>query len=73
MTAQPSDLALAQTLRARKKIYTVRPKIIKHVLVSPSMVANWLESNQRRKLIQTIGQLFSPIVTATAVANNVNN
>ncbi|MFI8666219.1 polysaccharide biosynthesis/export family protein [Qipengyuania sp. NPDC077410] len=31
------------------------------------------ESNQPRKLIQTIGQLFSPIVTATAVANNVNN
>ncbi|MFW2446054.1 MAG: polysaccharide biosynthesis/export family protein [Qipengyuania pacifica] len=29
-------------------------------------------SNQPRKLIQTIGQLFSPIVTATAVANNVN-
>ncbi|MBX7482000.1 polysaccharide biosynthesis/export family protein [Qipengyuania qiaonensis] len=31
------------------------------------------ESNQPRKLIQTIGQLFSPIVTATAVANNINS
>jgi len=30
-------------------------------------------SNQPRKVIQTIGQLFSPIVTATAVANNINN
>lgn len=29
-------------------------------------------SNQPRKVIQTIGQLFSPIVTATAVANNVS-
>lgn len=31
------------------------------------------ESNQPRKLIQTIGQLFSPIVTATAVANNIDS
>lgn len=30
-------------------------------------------SNQPRKVIQTIGQLFSPIVTATAVANNIDN
>lgn len=30
-------------------------------------------SNQPRKLIQTIGQLFSPIVTATAVANNIDS
>ena len=30
-------------------------------------------SNQPRRLIQTIGQLFAPIVTATAVANNVGN
>lgn len=29
-------------------------------------------SNQPRKLIETIGQLFSPIVTATAAANNIN-
>ncbi|AOL22041.1 polysaccharide export protein, Wza family [Erythrobacter litoralis] len=28
-------------------------------------------SNQPRKLIQTIGQLFSPIVTATALTNNI--
>ena len=28
-------------------------------------------SNQPRKVIQTVGQLFSPIVTATAVANNI--
>jgi len=30
-------------------------------------------ANQPRELIQTIGQLFGPIVTATAVANNLNN
>lgn len=30
-------------------------------------------SNQPRKLIQTIGQLFSPIVTATAAASNINS
>lgn len=30
-------------------------------------------SNQPRKVIQTIGQLFSPIVTATAVSNNINS
>jgi len=30
-------------------------------------------SNQPRKVIQTIGQLFSPIVTATAAANNINS
>ncbi|MGB3795569.1 MAG: SLBB domain-containing protein, partial [Alteraurantiacibacter sp.] len=31
------------------------------------------ESNQPRKVIQTIGQLFSPIVTATAVTNNISS
>jgi len=50
----------------------VRQKLLT-VLVSPSIVANRLESSQPRKLIQTIGQLFSPIVTATAVADKVNN
>jgi len=30
-------------------------------------------SNQPRKVIQTIGQLFSPIVTATAVASNIDS
>ncbi|MBD2841046.1 polysaccharide biosynthesis/export family protein [Erythrobacter rubeus] len=30
-------------------------------------------SNQPLRLIQTIGQLFTPIVTATAVANNLDN
>ncbi|MBV7266332.1 polysaccharide biosynthesis/export family protein [Erythrobacter ani] len=30
-------------------------------------------SNQPLRLIQTIGQLFTPIVTATAVANNLEN
>ena len=30
-------------------------------------------SNQPRKVIQTIGQLFSPIVTATTVANRIND
>lgn len=31
------------------------------------------EANQPRKLIQTIGQLFSPIVTATSLANNIGS
>lgn len=30
-------------------------------------------SNQPRKLIQTIGQLFAPIVTATTLANNLDS
>ena len=30
-------------------------------------------ANQPRKVIQTIGQLFSPIVTATAVSNNIGS
>ncbi len=31
------------------------------------------ESNQPRKVIQTVGQLFAPIVTVTAAANNLSN
>lgn len=31
------------------------------------------ESNQPRKVIQTIGQLFSPIVTATSLANSIDS
>ena len=30
-------------------------------------------SNQPRKVIQTVGQLFAPIVTVTAAANNLNS